>query len=170
MTDPQNQPVQPTPKKKPWDTCLFQAIFLGVILAILAVIAAPDFLRFHGGPRAKQSEAKTNLGAIFTTQVAYFGEYNTYAGGPDCFENLGWAAEGEALYSYYCGQDEIPCDRRGCDDHPCFQLTLKPSLLKSSREGFTVVAVGNVDDDGFCDVWSMRDSKFLKNDLNDLGD
>ena len=40
------------------------------IIGILAAIAIPNFLRFQA--KSKQSEAKTNLGGIFTAETAYF--------------------------------------------------------------------------------------------------
>ncbi len=143
---------------------LIELMIVVAIIGILAAIAIPDFLKFQA--RAKQSEAKTNLGAVFTTQVAYFGEYNTYAGDLECFTNLGWGTEGDALYAYHCDTARIPCDKQNCE-----QITGCPAAaaLESTRDGFTVCAAGNIDRDGTPDEWSMRDSKFLKNDSNDVG-
>ena len=39
----------------------------------------------------------------------------------------------------------------------------------TSNSGFTVCAAGNVDRDKTIDVWTMRDSKYLTNDMNDVG-
>ncbi len=142
---------------------VLEVVLVGVIIIMgLAAIHNLRSHRFH--PRAKQSEAKTNLGAIFTAQVAYFGEHNTYAGGPDCFSILGWGPEGDTLYSYYCDQDKIPADKMNAEVAPCVGV-----VPQTSRESFTVCAAGNIDRDKSIDVWSMRDSKFLKNDLNDVG-
>ena len=46
------------------------------IIGILAAIAIPNFLKFQA--KSKMSEAKTNLGAIYTGQLSYFGEQNSY--------------------------------------------------------------------------------------------
>ena len=90
---------------------LIELMIVVAIIGILAAIAIPDFLKFQA--KAKQSEAKTNLGAIFTTQVAYYGENSTYAGRNGmntavpsigcCFADMGWSPEGDTIYTYYCG-------------------------------------------------------------------
>jgi len=120
----------------------------------------PDQMGFF--KKARQSEAKTNLGAMFTVQVAYFGEYNTYSGGENCFANGGWSPEGDTRYSYYCGDDVIYCTKPGCD--LCSGADIEPEV---SQTGFTVYAVGNIDRDSVCDVWTMNDTKMMVNVVND---
>ena len=156
---------------------LIELMIVVAIIGILAAIAIPDFLKFQA--RAKQSEAKTNLGAIFTTQVAYFGEYSTYAGRPGdssgdgtaCFADLGWGPEGDTLYTYYCGDDteNIECSKQNCAVTTCVDNTGGALAYQTNRDSFTVCAAGNIDRDSTTDTWSMRDSKFLKNDWNDVG-
>ena len=51
---------------------LIELMIVVAIIGILAAIAIPNFLRFQA--KSKQSEAKTNLGGIFTAEIAYFGE------------------------------------------------------------------------------------------------
>ena len=58
-------------KKKKRFGCLI-AVIVVVILLAAAVISIPSILTFQA--KAKQSEARQNLGAIYTTQVAYCGE------------------------------------------------------------------------------------------------
>ena len=79
---------------------LIELMIVVAIIGILAAIAIPDFLKFQA--KAKQSEAKTNLGAVFTTQVAYFGENNTYS---TMFSMIHWEPEGANMYSYFAGVD-----------------------------------------------------------------
>ena len=55
---------------------LIELMIVVAIIGILAAIAIPNFLRFQA--KSKQSEAKTNLGAIYTGQSSYFGERNSY--------------------------------------------------------------------------------------------
>jgi type IV pilus assembly protein PilA len=144
---------------------LIELMIVVAIIGILAAIAIPDFLKFQA--RAKQSEAKTNLGAIFTSQTAYFGEYNTYAGNagdPGCFEDIGWSPEGNTIYAYYCGGDSIIPTKPNMPTLACVSQD-----TEISQDGFTVCAAGQVDRDATTDSWSMRDSKFLKNDSNDVG-
>ena len=55
---------------------LIELMIVVAIIGILAAIAIPNFLKFQC--KAKQSEAKTGLKAIYTTQLAYSGEFGTY--------------------------------------------------------------------------------------------
>ena len=55
---------------------LIELMIVVAIIGILAALAIPDFMKMLA--KSKQSEAKTNLGAIFTGQVSYHGEHNTY--------------------------------------------------------------------------------------------
>ncbi len=138
--------------------CSIAGVFGFIIIGILAAIAIPDFLKFSA--RAKQSEAKSNLGAIFTTQVAYFGEYGTYG---HTFEQLGWGPEGDTSYSYYLVDDVIPATKYGAGPH------VVPEDLKpyTTDQTFLVIAVGNIDNDSILDVWTMDDAKTLRNVVND---
>ncbi|HUT53167.1 MAG TPA: hypothetical protein VM658_07230 [bacterium] len=145
------------PKKSSWKNKLFTGLIIGGGLLVLIVIALPDFIKLSGPPPTKQSEAKQNLGAIFTTQVAYFGENVTFASGENCFDQIAWSPNGGCMYSYYCGKHELPntaCDR-DCPD--------STNLSVIGSDGFTVMAEGNVDKDDDCDVWTINDAKYLKN-------
>ncbi len=46
---------------------LIELMIVVAIIGILAAIAIPNFLKFQA--KSKQSEAKSNLGAIFTGQI-----------------------------------------------------------------------------------------------------
>ena len=138
---------------------LIELMIVVAIIGILAAIAIPDFLRFQA--KAKQSEAKTNLGAVFTTQIAYFGENNTFGGGSDCFDDLAWSPEGGAMYSYFCGDNTI-ANTKGTDTSG----TVPPDV-ETTDQAFTVGASGNVDNDDDIDQWQMNDAKNLVNTYPD---
>ena len=55
---------------------LIELMIVVAIIGILAAIAIPNFIRFQA--RSKQSEAKTNLKALFTAQKSFFGEKDRY--------------------------------------------------------------------------------------------
>jgi type IV pilus assembly protein PilA len=55
---------------------LIELMIVVAIIGILAAIAIPNFLKFQC--KAKQSEAKTGLKAVYTTQLAYSGEFGAY--------------------------------------------------------------------------------------------
>src|SRR5512133_1777879 len=57
---------------------LVELMIVVAIIGILAAIAIPNFLNFR--LKAKTSEAKSNLGAIRSTEVAFFAEWNSYVG------------------------------------------------------------------------------------------
>ena len=77
---------------------LIELMIVVAIIGILAAIAIPNFLRFQA--KSKQSEAKTNLGGIFTAETSYFGENNTYG----TFTQIAWAPVGsKQVYTYFSG-------------------------------------------------------------------
>src|SRR5512141_792537 len=79
---------------------LIELMIVVAIIGILAAIAIPNFLRFQA--KSKQSEAKTNLGGIFTAQTAYLGEHNRYGS----FAEIAWAPIGSSQrYTYYSGSN-----------------------------------------------------------------
>ena len=73
---------------------LIELMIVVAIIGILAAIAIPNFLKFQA--KSKQSEAKTNLGAIFTGELSFFGEQNQYGG----FSQIGWSPSGTPRYHY----------------------------------------------------------------------
>jgi type IV pilus assembly protein PilA len=100
---------------------LVELMIVVAIIGILAAIAIPNFLNFR--LKAKTSEAKSNLGAIRSTEVAYFAEWGDYIVGQTYtpghtgaapfnqgdkvrwdpttrFSILGFAPEGMVFYDY----------------------------------------------------------------------
>jgi type IV pilus assembly protein PilA len=125
---------------------LVELMIVVAIIGILAAIAIPNFLNFR--LKAKTSEAKSNLGAIRSTEVAYYAEWSTWVGaetlipatptgrvGNDIkvpwdktsrFSILGFAPEGNVFFSYDLEGTEWPI----------------------GTDGFTSNAVGDLDTDG----------------------
>src|SRR5512137_521990 len=129
---------------------LVELMIVVAIIGILAAIAIPNFLQFR--LKAKTSEAKSNLGAIRSTEVAYFAEWNTYVGqqaptpvanranNPDKvpwdkttrFSIIGFAPEGNVFFSY----------------------SMDGGLWPVQTDGFDVHAIGDLDADGqTSDFW-----------------
>jgi type IV pilus assembly protein PilA len=77
---------------------LIELMIVVAIIGILAAIAIPNFVRFQA--RSKQSEAKTNLKALFTAQKAYYGEKDGYLSDGSI---IGWAPEQGNRYRYDIG-------------------------------------------------------------------
>src|SRR5262249_39710747 len=81
---------------------LIELMIVVAIIGILAAIAIPNFIRFQA--RSKQSEAKTNLKAIFTGQRSFFGERDAYS---PFAANIGFAPERGNRYDYIL--DDAAC-------------------------------------------------------------
>jgi len=122
---------------------LVELMIVVAIIGILAAIAIPNFLQFR--LKAKTSEAKSNLGAIRSTEIAYFAEWNFYIGGEadnpgtgtldgakrpwvadTTFSVIGFAPEGAVFYDY---------------------ALLPATTINVQSVGFTSTAVGDLDDD-----------------------
>ena len=159
---------------------LIELMIVVAIIGILAAIAIPNFLKFQA--KAKQSEAKTNLGAIYVAQLSYFSNANTYAN-DGCFDLINWEPAGQNRYTYECsaggistapGRDIIrnllpapnaPC---GCSGDCANTAFITANAALGSNSGFTAQAVGNIDNDTSCDGWTINDGKVLTNPNNDV--
>ncbi len=139
---------------------LIELMIVVVLIGILAAVAIPNFLAYQA--RAKQSEAKINLAAIYTAQAIYFAEQNVYG---ETFGQIGFALAGTsetstARYRYILGSDAIGAELDGC--------SLPADATTTPSAGFTAFAVGNIDGDVTCDVWSIDQDKNLENSTNDV--
>ena len=76
---------------------LIELMIVVAIIGILAAIAIPNFLKFQA--KSKQSEAKSNLAAIYTGQISYFGEANSFGN----FSLINWSPSGTPRYHYTLG-------------------------------------------------------------------
>jgi type IV pilus assembly protein PilA len=76
------------------------------IVGLLAAVALPSFARFQA--RAKQSEAKVNLRAMFTAQRAFQAERDRYS---ILVSEIGFAPERNNRYAYFVGQGGTQEDR-----------------------------------------------------------
>ncbi len=134
---------------------LTELMIVVAIIGILATIAIPNFLRYQA--RAKQTEAKSNLVALHTAEIAYFAENNGYIGD---FNAIGFGVSGASQRYYY----ELGAANLGSLPPGCTASTLDTV----SATGFTAVAIGNIDGDATCDVWTIDEKKVLRNVTNDV--
>lgn len=72
---------------------LIELMIVVVIIGILASIAMPQMNQWMA--KAKRSEAKTNLSAIYSAEKTFFVEYGTYFAD---FNNIGYKPEGQLTY------------------------------------------------------------------------
>ena len=154
---------------------LIELMIVVAIIGILAAIAIPNFLRYQA--KSRQSEAKTNLGAIFVAETAYLSEQSRYGS----FSEIGYALAGTTnRYTYrspvtggtaasggtlYTVGTTTPYDMIGCGapvgcTNPADGASSSvPSLAALAPVGFTASAVANLDNDATIDGWSVNDVK-----------
>jgi type IV pilus assembly protein PilA len=149
---------------------LIELMIVVAIIGILAAIAIPNFLRYQA--KSRQSEAKTNLGAIFVAETAYLSEASRYGS----FSEIGYALAGTTnRYTYRSpnaggtagtsntdGTDRIPCGTPAtCTATPPAEGAngQVPSASSTVTVGFTASAVANLDNDTLVDGWSVNDVK-----------
>ncbi len=155
---------------------LIELMIVVAIIGILAAIAIPNFLAYQA--RAKQSEAKTNLGGIYTSEVGYFGEYSTYT---DVIVNLGYAVAGTSgRYEFALGTAAANKVGNSTASNTCAGQTIPVSPSGNVGIGpgtgtptslatmFTAGAIGNIDNDAACDAWTINNDKTLVNSANDV--
>ncbi len=121
---------------------LIEVMIVVAIIGILAAIAIPNFVRFQC--RSKQSEAKTNLKAIYVAQESYRGENDTYLTVADAaFDSgtneLGVQIGGNARYDY---------------------------ATTGAATTFTATATGQAGKDMNGDVWGIDQNNDLSNTTN----
>ena len=129
---------------------LIELMIVVAIIGILAAIAIPNFLRFQA--KSKQSEAKTNLGGIFTAETAYFAERNRFAD----LNEISWAPIGSSVrYRYTLGVDAndlglMSVTKVAADWTTPAGVAYPPLVtndVPNSIYGFTAGATGNIDTD-----------------------
>ena len=72
---------------------LIELMVVVAIIGILATVAIPNFNKFTN--KAKQSEAKSSLSALYSAEKAFFAEWSIYFGS---FGDIGYIPEGKANY------------------------------------------------------------------------
>lgn len=161
---------QTVPKTKKTNRACLPIIVFSAICLIFAAITIPNFLRFCA--RAKQSEAKQNLGAIYSAYQQYHSDHHTYPSAPEiqvgntvynCFSVAGWAPKGQIRYNYNCMNTEVFSPSSSYLSISCPGIT-----THADRNSFTIAACGNVDNDATIDVWTINDKKRLKNVIDDV--
>src|SRR5450755_3908280 len=74
---------------------LIELMIVVAIVGLLAALAIPNFIRFQA--RARQSEARTNLKALFTAERTYYGDGQAYCASLD---TVGFTVERGNRYLY----------------------------------------------------------------------
>ena len=115
---------------------LMEVMIVVVIIGSLAVLAYPNLEKYL--KRARQTEAKTNLSAIYTAQKIYFTLHQSYA------------------------EDINELDLSLAQGDP-YIFTIQ----EASTSTFKAQAEGNIDDDAL-DTWTIDQDKNLLNTIDDV--
>jgi len=159
------------------------AIVVGIV-AIAAAIAVPNFIRFQA--RSKQSEARMNLKAIYTAQMAFFQEKKHFS---QWTSEIGFDPERNNRYAYFLSrmvwlQDRSTTliDHHGTTytgiqvdslkygsasaqyscDTPCGTAPITIDTFNygtGMSPSFVAVARGNIDADPTLDEWSISSER-----------
>lgn len=129
---------------------LIELMIVVAIIAILAAIAVPNFLKFVA--KTKRSEAKYNLEAIYKAEISWFGEYNGFS---SSFNTIRWRPEGTIYFYTFSVGTEL----YGKGEAAPGGMPVTPGASTSS---FSACAWGNIDNDPTIDVWYTNDQKTLQ--------
>ncbi|HEX2483726.1 MAG TPA: prepilin-type N-terminal cleavage/methylation domain-containing protein [Myxococcota bacterium] len=132
---------------------LIEIMIVVAIIAILAAIAIPAFMKFQ--LRSRVSEARTNLASIRTAELAFASAADTFVAGAASpvadaaldpvrdvwvdnggYSDMGWAPEGATLFNY-----KVVVAPAGCP---------APGLMCNA---FTAEAASDLDGDGALNYW-----------------
>lgn len=75
---------------------LVELMVVVAIIGLLSAVAIPNFKKYQA--RARTSEAKLQLSAIYTAEQAFFSDFSIYA---TCLRYMGYDPSGEAAQRYY---------------------------------------------------------------------
>ena len=126
----------PSTRKRFHGFSLMEVMIVVVIIGILAALAYPNLEKYL--KRARQTEAKTNLSAIYTAQKIYFTLHQSYA------------------------EDINELDLSLVQGDP-YTFT-----MEASKSTFKAQAKGNIDDDDALDIWTIDQDKDLRYTTDDV--
>jgi type IV pilus assembly protein PilA len=161
---------------------LIELMIVVAIIGILAAIAIPNFVAYQA--KSRQSEAKVNLGAIFTSATAFAAEQPTPTYLAPNLDAVGWSPSGSPRYTYWYSvgtsgsgtPTKFPTPTSVVAPTSCntaapttTNTVASSATVGTTAAGFTAGAMGNVDSDATCDEWFTNDQRMLTNPRNDVG-
>jgi type IV pilus assembly protein PilA len=177
-------------KKNQTGFSLIELMIVVVIIGILSTIAVPQYQNFQ--MKAKQSEAKANLGGLYTTEKTFLAEWNQFYAD---FRALGFDLGGTLNYdvgfsaSHQNGPATHPdknfkgkaavqfnATKRcaiaavGCQMGPSAKAILGTAISAPAAlvQTFKAGANANIDSDAAVDTWYINERKELEQTSNDI--
>ncbi len=156
---------------------LIEMMLVVAIIGVLAAVAVPLYNRYMS--KARQSEAKMSLAAIYIAEKTFHGDYGGYVSsfaamsyepeGLKRFYTVGWAADMTGSVTNYSGTlarsayDRLNAPANfGCDPAAA-RAVLPATIAVVDSQVFTVGAAGEVSLGAGCDVWTIDENKSLLN-------
>jgi len=144
---------------------LIELMIVVAIIGILAAIAIPNFLSYQA--KARQTEAKTNLGSVYVAETAFYGERGEYGN----FTQIGYALGSVSnsicaicRYTYRIGNSASTTTIGTAATATIITGSTSPNTEGTvagvnGGSSFTVSAAGNIDSDAALDTWHVSDAK-----------
>lgn len=177
-------------KKHQTGFSLIELMIVVVIIGILSTIAIPQYQNFQ--KKAKQSEAKANLGGLYTTMKTFQAEWNQYYGdfralgfdvggtlnygvGFQASHAVGPAAHPSKLFKNAASKQHntlIHCavPNSGCTMGPQAKAPIGTSMSAPAAavQTFVAGANGNIDTDVTLDTWTINQLKVFQHVNDDV--
>ncbi len=143
---------------------LIELMITVAIIGILAAIALPNLMRHQA--KARQTEAKSTLAALFIKENLFFVERGRYGG----LEEIGFELRGNNRYTYRTGaagpagggNANVSTPGAARDTVNAVLGTTEPegsTVAMNSTFAFTATAAANIDSDPPLDQWHVNDAK-----------
>jgi type II secretory pathway pseudopilin PulG len=140
------------------------------LVGVFVAVALPGFLSYQG--KARQAEARTNLGGLYVSETVFHEEKRRYG----TFEEIGFTLGGTlsgtcntCRYTYRIDTSGKPGTVISAGVGPGATPDNTKISAGYNATGFTATATGNIDDDPTLDQWHVNDQKqgLDKADVND---
>ncbi|MES2856243.1 MAG: prepilin-type N-terminal cleavage/methylation domain-containing protein [Bdellovibrionota bacterium] len=150
---------------------LIELMIVVAIIGILATIAVPNFQKFQA--KAKQSEAKTALSAIYTGEKAYSAEWDRFT---SCVNKAGYSAEGTTRYLHgfvgaaaFFGANDIDATCTASSGTGGAATTTVEVATATTFLAASSAAIGSLGSaQTSIDEWSMNDTRIMQQVQNGL--
>lgn len=152
---------------------LIELMIVVGIIGILVAIAAPNFSRYQS--KARQSESKIALAAVYGAEKSFYSEYAAYVSSMDA---IGYAPEGNKRFyavGFTANHSTAPTGYGGTLNNGNYTIANNPfsctnttyglgAALTGDAQTFIANAVGCIrDGQANMDRWSINDTKILSN-------